>query len=255
MNVIHYLYDLIFNFFFENNNNDETIKNNIKTYDIKNDDLINKLLKSLVGLNNAGGSCYMASIIQILIHSKKFLDEFIKYEYQNKNVLTSILFDFIKEIAFSKVPSIEIKKFAENYNKINYKFNGESGNNPMTFFTEFIKKLGEENNGNILKLYMGKKIMKVEGTSEPDYEEDFIFYLITLDKKNQTIMDALYDIKEFEDNENARLIEEIKLKPEILIINLEIENIDYNFEETIWVGETEYQLKAINRYTDFHSIA
>lgn len=36
------------------------------------DTTITKLLNSKIGLINAGGSCYMVSIIQILIHSKKF---------------------------------------------------------------------------------------------------------------------------------------------------------------------------------------
>ena len=35
--------------------------------------LIEDLSKSQIGFYNAGGSCYMASIIQILIHSKIFL--------------------------------------------------------------------------------------------------------------------------------------------------------------------------------------
>lgn len=62
----------------------------------------------------------------------------------------------------------------------------------MTFFNEFIKKLGEENNGNILNLFTGKKNIKFIGMPELDYEEDFIFYLITLDEKTRYIMDALY---------------------------------------------------------------
>ena len=37
-----------------------------------------KLNKSKIGLFNAGGSCYMSSIIQILIHLEKFLDYFKK---------------------------------------------------------------------------------------------------------------------------------------------------------------------------------
>ena len=37
-----------------------------------------KLYKSKIGLFNAGGSCYMSSIIQILIHLEKFLDYFKK---------------------------------------------------------------------------------------------------------------------------------------------------------------------------------
>ena len=45
--------------------------------------------------------------------------------------------------------SIEIRNFLNEYNKINNKFSGDKGNNPMTFFNEFIKKLSEETNENI----------------------------------------------------------------------------------------------------------
>ena len=41
---------------------------------------IDKLIKSQIGLLNIGGSCYMASIIQILIHLKQFLECFEKCE-------------------------------------------------------------------------------------------------------------------------------------------------------------------------------
>ena len=236
----------------------KTYLNNYKRQEetINFNQIKDNLLKSEIGLYNAGGSCYMASIIQILIHSKKFLDKFLTpLSYQNKKSLSYLLFNFIKDISYSKVNAIEIKQFAENYNKINNKFNGEKGNNPMTFFNEFIKKLGEENNGNILNLFMGKKDIKFEGMPELNYEEDFIFYLLTLDKNNKKIMDAYYDVKEFENDENVKLVETIKVAPEILIINLEIENIGYNFEETIYLEETTYKLKAINRYSDFHSVA
>ena len=215
-----------------------------------------RLLKSEIGLYNAGGSCYMASIIQILIHSEKFLDKFLTpLSYQNQKGLSYLLFIFIKYIAYSKENAIEIKQFSENYNKINNKFNGKKGNNPMVFFNEFIKRLDEENNGGILNLYMGKKDIKFEGMSELDYEEDFIFYLLTLDKNKKKIIDAYYDVKEFEDDENIKLVETIKVTPEILIINLNVENIEYNFEEYIYIEEIEYKLKAINRYTNFHSVA
>ena len=102
---------------------------------------------------------------------------------------------------------------------------------------------------------MGKKDIKFEGMQDLDYEEDFIFYLLILDEDKYILYDAYYDEKEFENDKDTKLVEKIKVAPEILIINLEIENIEYNLEEFIYIEETEYKLKAINRYTNYHSIA
>lgn len=218
-----------------------------------------KLLESKIGLNNAGGSCYMASIIQILIHSKLFLEEF----YKNKNVheinpLSKLFSNFIEKIASfeGSFDSIEIKNFAQEFNKINYKFSGDKGNNPMTFFTEFIKKLSEKNN-DILKLFMGKRYIKFEGMSELNYEEDFLFFLANLNENEDKyiLYDSIYEQKKFEDNKNLKVIEELIVKPDIFIINLEIDDIEYNFEESINIEGIEYHLKAINRYTTYHSTA
>ena len=197
----------------------------------------------------------MASIIQILIHSQIFLEVFLNNSYQNKNSLTYLFYNFIDEIANSSVDKIEIYNFANEYNKINHKFNGYKGNNPMTFFNEFIKKLAEENDDNILKIYSGKKKIIFEGMSELDYEEDFIFNLVNLDNRHRKIADAMKKKVEFEDIENIQLKEEITIKPGILTINLEVENIYYNFEEEIEVEKTKYNLKAINSYNNYHSTA
>lgn len=53
---------------------------------------------------------------------------------------------------------MEVKSFDDEINKINNKFSGDKGNNPMIFLTEFIKKLSEETNEKILKLFKGKDI-------------------------------------------------------------------------------------------------
>ena len=223
----------------------------------------NALINSKIGLYNAGGSCYMASIIQILIHSKVFLEEFLKLENNNRNSLTYLFGNFIKEIANSSYNKKEISYFAKDYNKINYKFNGEKGNNPMTFFNEFIKKLGEENDEKILKIFSGKKkiyfgeIRDLNYEEDSDYEEDFIFNLVNLDEERYNIKKALEELKQLEGNDNIFIREEIIEKPKILIINLEGDKIEYKIEEEekIDVGGTKYHLKAINRYTNYHSIA
>jgi hypothetical protein len=90
---------------------------------------------------------------------------------------------------------------------------------------------------------------------ELDYKEDFIFYLISLDENTRYIMDAIYQEKEFEDDENMKLSEEIIIKPEILVINLEIKNIEYDIEQELIIDDIQYELKAINRYSNFHSTA
>jgi len=230
-------------------------ENKIDNENLSNTEYINKLINSKIGLYNAGGSCYMASIIQILIHTKVFLEEFLKLENNNRNSLTYLFGNFIKEIANSSSNNIEISYFAKEYNKINYKFNGEKGNNPMTFFNEFIKKLGEENKGKILNIFSGKKKIYFGQIPDSDYEEDFIFNLVNLDKDRYNIKKALEDVKQLEGNDTYCIWEEIIEKPKILIINLEVDKIKYKIEEEIDVGGAKYNLKAINRYTNYHSIA
>ena len=213
---------------------------------------INNILKSKIGFYNSGGSCYMASILQILIHSKIFMNEFLKKNNSKKNTLSKKLLDFIIEIENSN-KSIKIKKFSNEFNKINSKFDGYRGNNPMKFFVEFIKQLGEENK-NIINIFTGKKFIKFNGKSELNYEEDFIFYMVIIDEKNNNLKKAIYQEKEFEEDENLKLSEEIIVKPEILIFNIGIENTDYNFEEFLNLGDAYYELKSINRYSNSHSI-
>ena len=233
----------------------------------------NLILKSKIGLNNAGESCYMASIIQILIHLEKFLDSLKKY-YTENNKLYPEFYHFLKKIEQNKSEKvryhhyyynfIEIKKIASFYHSINNKFKGTEGNNPMTFFIEFINDL----NKNILSLFKGEKEinLKIKDKNEIDKSnEDFIFYLVTLDKNNKDLetyfLKNLNNEKEFENEKNETIIEKIKKFPEILVINLELEIEDYIPEETIYLPHANnqdfigYNLKAINKYSDAHSTA
>jgi hypothetical protein len=213
------------------------------------------LLESEIGLYNAGGSCYMASIIQILIHLEKFLKIFLRKKPDDKSTLSYIFYNFINEIVSSRSP-IEIKEFSYKYHKINPKFSGRYGNNPMTFFTEFITQLNKENNNNdILNLFKGQKEIIFEGMDELNYNEDFLFYLVSLNENIYNIYDAIDDIKELEGDDQLKFKEKIIVEPEILIFNVEINNIEYNFKEILYINKTQYNLKAINRYTDFHSTA
>ena len=233
------------------------------------------IIKSKIGLNNAGESCYMASIIQILIHLEKFLDALNKNNTQNN--LYKEFFKFLNKIEKKKcsitsyyhIPYnyIEIKQIANIYHSINHKFKGTEGNNPMTFFNEFISDL----NKNILSLFKGEKkieLIKNENNTKSieENKENFIFYLVTLDKNNNDLttyfLKNLNEEKEFENEKEEKIKESITLFPEILVINLELEIKDYKPENTIYLPKNEtgkdyqeYKLKAINKYSDVHSIA
>ena len=228
-----------------------------------------KIIKSKIGLNNAGESCYMASIIQILIHLEKFLDSLEKN--YTKNQLYPEFYKFLKKLDVKKPKTcynynyIEIQDIANVYHSINHKFKGTEGNNPMTFFNEFISDLNKK----ILSLFEGKKVVQLIGNNENNKiiettEENFIFYLITLDNNNKDIhsyfANNLNSAKEFENEKDEKIIEQITKFPEILVINLELEIDNYKPEEKIWIQKGEkdfvgYNLKAINKYSDAHSIA
>ena len=216
------------------------------------EELKQRLLYSKTGLINAGGSCYMASIIQILVHLKPFLDIFLKGHYRSH--LSKKFFEFIS--SFTKGNnSIEIKYFAGDYNHINKKFCGEDGNNPMTFFTEFISELSKENK-EIINLFKGKKLISYDQNEK--FDESFLFYLVILDKNNPHITELINDGKKYDgvENNSSILTEKIVEMPEILIINLEIEkNITYTGEDYIVIDEQSYKLVAINKYSDYHSVA
>ena len=215
-----------------------------------NDKYLSLITESKIGFYNEGGSCYMASIIQILIHLRNFIEIFKKKKI-NKNTLSSIFNDLLDKIKVSK-DKIEIKDFSNEFNKINKKFSGTKGNNPMTFFTEFIKELDSENS-DILNLFSGKNFIQFQGSDDENYEEDFIFYMVFLDSNYKTIEQAIHSEKEMEDDKNIKISSKIILKPQIFVINLEVEYIEYYFEKTIQVDDTRYELRAINEYNDFHS--
>ena len=214
-----------------------------------------KLINSKIGLINAGGSCYMASIVQILMHLRKFLDIFLSKTYNNN--FSKKFQKFLKLVAETHYQEIEIKQLADEYNKSNNKFNGEEGNNPMTFFTELIKELNKDNK-DIQNLFLGEKSVKLKDFPD-DYNEKFLFYLVILDKNNCDITTFInkktYDDEKEKRHNNPILQENIVKIPDILIINLEIENTKYEGEEIIIVQSDKYKLIAVNKYTDHHSIS
>lgn len=191
----------------------------------------------------------MASIIQILIHLRSFIEIFLR-KRQNTS-LYKIFYNLLLKIINSEGP-IKITEFSSEYNKINERFSGSKGNNPMTFFDEFIKQLDTENNG-ILDLFSGKNLIQFQGGDEENYEEDFIFYMVFLDSKYRNIDEAIHNEKEMEDEPDVKFSSKIILKPKIFVINLEVEDLEYYFEQYIQIDDVKYELKAINEYNNIHS--
>ena len=99
----------------------ELIKDNeIKTIKYNNKN-ISLITESKVGFYNVGGSCYMASIIQILIHLRNFIELFLRNK--RKKTLYKIFSNLLVRIINSE-DEIEITEFSNEYNKINEKFSG-----------------------------------------------------------------------------------------------------------------------------------
>ena len=223
----------------------------------RKNELKKKLLESRVGLENPSSTCYMASILQAFIHSDIFLQKFFD-NYNKKGKVTQILYNLFMKISLAKVnSSIPLEEFANSLNKIDKKYNPKKGNNPILFITDFLEYLDQENKNSIKPLFSGKKEIKCEKYKEYNQIEDFLIYLISIDeKKNVNCFNELLTnnaIMDFE-NEIDSMEENIIKVSSILIIN--VDNLDkrgFKIEHRINICKNEFDLYAINSYTDYHS--
>ena len=134
----------------------------------------------------------------VTCHGIELSDAFLSVSKAISNKITNPILEGIKIVAEDDTLTLsatDTELSIERKIKANIKVEGEAVV-PGKFITEFIKKLGKENNGNILNLFMGKKDIKFEGMQDLDYEEDFIFYLLILDEDKYILYDAYYDEKE-----------------------------------------------------------
>ena len=76
---------------------------------------------------------------------------------------------------------------------------------------------------------------------------------VYLDSKYRNIEQAIHSEKRMEGEKDVKILSKIILKPQIFVINLEVDDIEYHFEQNIQIDGTIYELKAINEYNDFHS--
>ena len=239
---------------------------NINRYEIRSIDsselnnqqeLKKKLLESRVGLENPSSTIYMASILQAFIHSDIFLQKF--FDNYNKNgKVSQILYNLFMKISLAKVnSSIPLEEFANSLNKIDKKYNPKKGNNPILFITDFLEHLDQENKNSIKPLFSGVKQTKFKKYKEYNQIEDFLIYLISIDEnKNVNCFNELLTNKTIIDFENEiDLMEENIIKvSSILIINVDdLDKRGFKIEHRINICKNEFDLYAINSYTDYHS--
>ena len=77
--------------------------------------------------------------------------------------------------------------------------------------------------------------------------------MVCLDSNYRNIEQAIHSEKRMEGEKDVKILSKIILKPQIFVINLEVDDIEYHFEQNIQIDGTIYELKAINEYNDFHS--
>ena len=122
--------------------------NENKNANIFNKDNIEKIINSKIEFYNT----FMLYYINYpnINSFKSIFRTIFKNKINYRKSPTYVFNNFIEEIEDSSFNKIEIFNFTQEYNKINNKFNGYKGNNPKSFFKEFIKRLGDENNGNFI---------------------------------------------------------------------------------------------------------
>ncbi len=232
-------------------NNSSKNCNNI----INIDDLIN----STIGLNNFFGNCSINSIIQIFLHTKCFLKQFLTLN-ENKKPISFLFFKLLNSIKLNTYQ----KEFYEFCQYLNNKIK-VSKNDPMYFCTKFIEILEEENSSKIINLFSGIKKISFENLNGFDEEKErFLFYIINL-SIGENIENNLFKNKQLQikDNNNVPKIiiqkETLIKEPEILMLNIECETHYHHFSflipETLKINKINYKLYAINEYNNIHSIA
>lgn len=152
------------------NNKIHNIKENKYSFKYQynsNNKIIDNQYNNMKGFENIGNSCYINSFLQILFHTKNFINN-LKKEYENSYNKSS----FIKNlIDLSETHNKKYLYFIQNYMKNNYSkyspfLQGDSQNFGMDLINEIIKNIkGEENfsseyenkNGNEIMLDLYKK--------------------------------------------------------------------------------------------------
>lgn len=215
---------------------------------------INEIYNSTIGLRNIGGSCSIASVIQILAHTRCFLNEFLKnYKHNHNSNSISTLF-------YNLLMSFKNKNETSEFYDFCMRIKSQTGNNPMYFCCKFLDKLNKENPG-IIDLFSGIKKVIFENQHYDNDRESFLFQLVYLSYDEQ-LKDILFNKPNLVKigNKCYNQIENLIEGPKILMINIETEKMKgyyFSFEipKNLKIGNFTYKLYAFNKYDDNHSKA
>ena len=174
---------------YDNNKNDIKVLNKNKNEKFNFSNFVSSLIRSLIGLNNLGDTCYMNSILQILIHTRQFVEDMIVIDSDNNiKPITTSLNSLFKNILIDKKEIIkgDNKSFISqySYSPIEFKENFcklypayESGQQDcLEFLRILFEVLSRENNKNYKITYYKELDTKDKSKSQlnKEYHQNFI---------------------------------------------------------------------------------
>ena len=253
-----------------------------KEYNLSSDIISN----SEIGLINENNFCYMNGILQILFHTKPFIDIFIK-EIKEKNILknqskypiSTQFFYLINKINLITLsPSNERKiispfYFAQNFFRLSNNFKNGEQDDAERFIRNFLELISNELNNCFSNLFYGiiqtQTYLQCGDLQSTQENSEFLDIPIPVPKQNENfvILDYLYSkfLKEnkFSSNRKCNLchkkkifIEKCKLIKFPIILILTIQRLIYNnycksithieIPNNISLGNNIYELYAIN---------
>ena len=223
----------------------------------QNEEYIDCLVNSFIGLKNLGGTCSISSIIQVLIHTKCFLKEFFSLTF-SQNTISTLLYKLFMSIIESKNVFNTFYNFCKELEKEIEVIK----NDPMYFCTKLLEKLEEENPGKIIHLFSGKKKIEFQNLQYFNSEENFLFYIIHINFVVPRIEDSLFQQKQIDlmDYINIPILQKEYLieEPQIFMINIEkdenyLPEFYYHIPKYLTLNNSNYKLYAINKYDNVHS--
>ena len=229
----------------------------INQNNIKNNNYIELLINSFIGLKNLGGTCTISSILQILIHTKCFLKEFLNLPLY-PNTITYLLYKFFINIIQSQNIIDDFYSFCKELQKEIKVIN----NDPMYFCSKLLEKIEDENTGKIIHLFSGIKKIEFQNLQDYNSEENFLFYVIHISNDRPEIKDSLFQTKQIDLMDNVKELviqkEFLVKEPQIFMINIEKdENCQkefyYYIPNFLTLNNSNYILYAINKYDNVHS--